>query len=164
MTNNSEVKDKTTVENNNSNDTANFSYTNQINTVLEDENRILREAVNSLREEIERFKAPSLMIAEVSELINGHAVIKIPNGNKFYVSLSKNIKNLELYFGRIRGDFLALGTHIKNAHNKYELTDRRMEKFQMELEKTKDKELEVVAETIKLPEIKQDASQLEDKI
>jgi len=95
MTNNSEVKDKTTVENNNSNDTANFSYTNQINTVLEDENRILREAVNSLREEIERFKAPSLMIAEVSELINGHAVIKIPNGNKFYVSLSKNIKNLE---------------------------------------------------------------------
>lgn len=71
---------------------ASYSYTSQINNVLEDENKILREAVNSLREEVERFKAPSLMVAEVSELVNGHAIIKIPNGNKFYVSVSKNIK------------------------------------------------------------------------
>lgn len=96
MNNNSESKNNSASTSSNSPMPDNsFNYTSQINTVLEDENRILREAVNSLREEIERFKAPSLMIAEVSELVNGHAIIKIPNGNKFYVTISKNIKNLE---------------------------------------------------------------------
>jgi proteasome regulatory subunit len=89
MANNSATKDKAKEE---SKDSASFSYSEQINSVLEDENKILREAVNSLREEVERFKAPSLMVAEVSELINDHALIKIPNGNKFYVSVSKNVK------------------------------------------------------------------------
>ncbi len=89
MGNNSGVKDKSKED---TKDNASFSYTEQINSVLEDENRILREAVNSLREEVERFKAPSLMVAEVSELVNDHALIKIPNGNKFYVSVSKNVK------------------------------------------------------------------------
>lgn len=89
MANNSATKDKAKEE---SKDGASFSYSQQINSVLEDENKILREAVNSLREEVERFKAPSLMVAEVSELVNDHALIKIPNGNKFYVSISKNVK------------------------------------------------------------------------
>lgn len=89
MANNSATKDKTKEE---SKDGASFSYSEQINSVLEDENKILREAVSSLREEVERFKAPSLMVAEVSELVNDHALIKIPNGNKFYVSVSKNVK------------------------------------------------------------------------
>lgn len=89
MGNNSGVKDKAKED---AKDNTSFSYTEQINSVLEDENRILREAVNSMREEVERFKAPSLMVAEVSELFNDHALIKIPNGNKFYVSVSKNVK------------------------------------------------------------------------
>mgnify|MGYP000719454457 CR=1 FL=1 len=92
MSNNSGIKEKNRNEEHIVKDNASFGYTEQINSVLEDENRILREAVNSLREEVERFKAPSLMVAEVSELINDHALIKIPNGNKFYVSISKNIK------------------------------------------------------------------------
>lgn len=92
MGNNSGVKDKNRTEDSISKDNSSFSYTEQINSVLEDENRILREAVNSLREEIERFKSPSLMVAEVSELVKDHAIIKIPNGNKFYVSVSKNVK------------------------------------------------------------------------
>ena len=89
MVSNSATKDKTKEE---GKDGASFSYSEQINSVLEDENKILREAVSSLREEVERFKAPSLMVAEVSELVNDHALIKIPNGNKFYVSVSKNVK------------------------------------------------------------------------
>lgn len=89
MANNSAIKDKTKED---AKDGTSFSYSEQINSVLEDENKILREAVNSLREEVERFKAPSLMVAEVSELVNDHALIKIPNGNKFYVSISKNVK------------------------------------------------------------------------
>jgi proteasome regulatory subunit len=89
MANNSGTKEKVKDE---TKDGASFSYSEQINSVLEDENKILREAVSSLRDEVERFKAPSLMVAEVSELVNDHALIKIPNGNKFYVSISKNVK------------------------------------------------------------------------
>lgn len=88
MSNNSAVKDKAKDDAKG----ASFSYSEQINNVLEDENKILREAVNSLREEVERFKAPSLMVAEVAEVMGDHALIKIPNGNKFYVSVSKNVK------------------------------------------------------------------------
>jgi len=107
--------------------------------------------------------SPNIFNAYLGTIVMGLSGMKIAENAK---AIFKNIKNLELYFGRIRGDFLALGTHIKNAHNKYELTDRRMEKFQMELEKTKDKELEVVSESIKLPEVKieQDANKLENKI
>ncbi|MFA6285376.1 MAG: DNA recombination protein RmuC [Parcubacteria group bacterium] len=105
--------------------------------------------------------SPNIFNAYLGTIVMGLSGMKIAENAK---AIFKNIKNLELYFGKIRGDFLSLGTHIKNAHNKYELTDRRMEKFQMELEKTKDKELEVVSENIKLPEVKinQDADKVED--
>jgi DNA recombination protein RmuC len=105
--------------------------------------------------------SPNIFNAYLGTIVMGLSGMKIAENAK---AIFKNIKNLELYFGKIRGDFLSLGTHIKNAHNKYELTDRRMEKFQMELEKTNDKELEVVSENIKLPEIKKDDIQLEEKI
>jgi len=74
-----------------------YSYTSaQFNNVLEDENRILKEAMNSLREEVERLRAPSLMVAEVSDMLpNNRALIKIPNGNKFFVTVSANLKGLE---------------------------------------------------------------------
>jgi proteasome regulatory subunit len=74
-----------------------YSYTSaQFNSVLEDENKILKEAISSLREEIERLRAPSLMVAEVSDIVaNNRALIKIPNGNKFYVTISSSVKNLE---------------------------------------------------------------------
>jgi proteasome regulatory subunit len=94
MSNNSDAKNKS--ENQPSANNMTYSYTaNEFNSALEDENRLLKEAVGSLREEIERLKAPSLMVAEVTELLNDHAFIKIPNGNKFYVSVSKSVKQLE---------------------------------------------------------------------
>ena len=99
--------------------------------------------------------SPNIFNAYLGTIVMGLSGMKIAENAK---AIFKNIKNLELYFGKIRSDFLSLGTHIKNAHSKYELTDRRMEKFQVELEKTKDKELEVVSEKIKLPEVKQDAN------
>jgi len=74
-----------------------YSYTSaQFNSALEDENRILKEAISSLREEIEKLRAPSLMVAEVSDVLeNNRALIRIPNGNKFYVTISSNVKRLE---------------------------------------------------------------------
>jgi proteasome regulatory subunit len=95
---NSEAKAKPKSDNSSSNgNNLKYSYSPaQFNNVLEDENRILKEAMNSLREEVERLRAPSLMVAEVSDLIgNNRALIKIPNGNKFFVTISTNLKGLE---------------------------------------------------------------------
>jgi proteasome regulatory subunit len=95
MDNNSESKKNSSEDESSPN--LSYGYTSsQFNSLLEDENRLLKEAVNSLREEVERFKSPSLMVAEVSDLINDHALIKIPNGNKFYVTISKSVPPLEI--------------------------------------------------------------------
>jgi proteasome regulatory subunit len=74
-----------------------YSYTtSQFNSALEDENRILKEAMSSLREEVDKLRAPSLMIAEVTDVLeNNRALIKIPNGNKFYVTISSNAKSID---------------------------------------------------------------------
>jgi proteasome regulatory subunit len=74
-----------------------YSYTSsQLNNAIEEENNILKEALNSLREEVDRLRAPSLMVAEVTDVLeNNRALLKIPNGNKFYVTISTSVKNLE---------------------------------------------------------------------
>ena len=64
-----------------------YSYSTSSNP-YEDENRILKETVNRLREEIDRFKSMPLMVCEVKELFGETAVIKIPNGNQFLVNIS----------------------------------------------------------------------------
>ena len=100
--NNSEAKAKTKVvesakDGSKDNGNMKYSYTTaQFNNVLEDENRILKEAMNSLREEVDKLRSPSLMVAEVTDVVaNNRALIKIPNGNKFYVTISSNVKDLE---------------------------------------------------------------------
>lgn len=57
---------------------------------LEEENRVLRETVNKLKYEIERFKNPPLMICEVCEILGDKALIRIPNGNQFLVNVAKD--------------------------------------------------------------------------
>ena len=51
---------------------------------LERENLILRETISQLKNEVERFREPALMIAELADIIDEHAVIRVPNGNKFF--------------------------------------------------------------------------------
>lgn len=72
-----------------------FSYDSRIfGGVVHEENRILRNTISQLREEVQRFRTPSLMLAEVSEVYDDKAVIKIPNGNKFLVSISRIVEKL----------------------------------------------------------------------
>jgi proteasome regulatory subunit len=61
---------------------------------LEEENRILRETVENLKEELSRFKRNPLMVCEVSEIVEDGAIIRIPNGNSFLVSVSSDCKDL----------------------------------------------------------------------
>ncbi len=71
-----------------------FSYTT-LRDGLEDENRILKETVNQLKLEIDKFKQPALMVCEISDIIGDGAIIRVPNGNQFFVSISSDIKNLK---------------------------------------------------------------------
>ncbi|HEC96423.1 MAG TPA: AAA family ATPase [Euryarchaeota archaeon] len=70
-----------------------FSYT-MYASQLEEENRILRETINHLKQELERFKAPALLLAEVSQVLGERAIIRLPNGNSFLVNIAPNIKDL----------------------------------------------------------------------
>jgi proteasome regulatory subunit len=71
-----------------------YSYTTSSNDT-EEENRLLRETIMNLREELERFKTPPLMICEVKELADDKAVIRIPNGNEFLVNISSGAGKLK---------------------------------------------------------------------
>lgn len=60
---------------------------------LEEENRILRETINQLNSELERYKQPALMICELSDMIEENkAVISVPNGNQFLVNVTEQVK------------------------------------------------------------------------
>ena len=71
-----------------------YSYSSNINE-LEEENRILRETVSHLKNEIDRFRTPPLMLCEVREIEKNNAIIKVPNGNQFFVCVSDTCKNLQ---------------------------------------------------------------------
>ena len=68
-----------------------YSYTTSSNHV-EEENRLLKEAVEQLKKENERFKKTPLMICLVKDLIEKQAIIQVPNGNEFFVENTSSEK------------------------------------------------------------------------
>ncbi|RJQ17351.1 AAA family ATPase [Candidatus Woesearchaeota archaeon] len=71
-----------------------FSY-DSYEDFAREENSVLRHTISKLKEEMERYKSPALMLAEVFEINNDSAVIRIPNGNKFLVNISQHIADLK---------------------------------------------------------------------
>jgi len=61
---------------------------------LEDENRLLKETVNHLKKEMEKFQQPPLLVAEVKDILEGNILLRLNNGNEFYVGAASNIKDL----------------------------------------------------------------------
>src|SRR3989344_3137168 len=51
---------------------------------LEQETSILRELFNNANSELSNLKKPSLLVADVVSVHDDKAVIKLPNGNKFF--------------------------------------------------------------------------------
>ncbi len=70
-----------------------YNYTS-IAPDYEEENKLLKATVEQMKQELERFKAPALMVCEVREIINKHAIIKIPNGNEFFVNISDSCEKI----------------------------------------------------------------------
>ena len=57
---------------------------------LEEENQILRATINELRRELNKYKRPPSIVAQVVELYGDEAIVQFNNG-KFYVSIAKEI-------------------------------------------------------------------------
>src|SRR3989339_2218210 len=71
-----------------------YSYTANTNQI-EEENRILKETINKLKEELDRFKEPPLMVCEVRDIFGKEAIIRIPNGNQFSVNIGESCGKLK---------------------------------------------------------------------
>ena len=71
-----------------------YSYSTSSNQ-FEEENRILKETINRLKEELERFKSTPLMVCEFREIFGASAIIRIPNGNQFLVNISNDCEKLK---------------------------------------------------------------------
>jgi len=61
---------------------------------LEEENRFLRESVDNLERELDKFKRTPLISCEVRNLVKDHALIRLPNGNEFMVNITDSCDKL----------------------------------------------------------------------
>ncbi|NQU79044.1 AAA family ATPase [Candidatus Woesearchaeota archaeon] len=68
-------------------------YSTDIQT-LEGENKLLKETINTLKKEMMRYQQPPLLVAEIKDIIDGSVLLKLNNGNEFYVGSSHEIEDL----------------------------------------------------------------------
>lgn len=83
--------------------------------------------------------SPNTFYAYLGTIIMGLKGMRVEENAKFIL---QNLSKLKVQFMKIRKDFESLGGHIRNAQNKFEATDKRLGKFENQLEKSGDKELE----------------------
>ncbi len=74
-------------------DSVMYSYTTDTHRV-EMENRILKETVSHLQNELNKFRQPALMVCDVVDVIENNAIVKTPNGNKFFVTISNQCTDI----------------------------------------------------------------------
>jgi len=78
-----------------SKDGLSFGYSTNISGI-EEENRFLKESVENLERELEKFKKTPLISCEVRDLIDDKALIRLPNGNEFLVDISTSCEKLAI--------------------------------------------------------------------
>lgn len=71
-----------------------YRYTTDSNQ-LEEENKVLKESINKMNDELASFKKAPLMVCEVNDINTKNAIIRIPNGNQFFVNISNNCGKLK---------------------------------------------------------------------
>lgn len=70
-----------------------YSYTTSAH-YLETENKILKETITQLQSELKKFHEPALMVCDIVEVLDNRAIIRTPNGNKFYVGITHGCEKL----------------------------------------------------------------------
>ncbi|MBC8443960.1 proteasome-activating nucleotidase [Candidatus Woesearchaeota archaeon] len=71
-----------------------ISYNYEIDSISQEESVLLREAVSELRKEVDKFKSTPLMVAEVKEIYKENVIIRIQNGNQFFVNISNECEKI----------------------------------------------------------------------
>jgi proteasome regulatory subunit len=71
-----------------------FSYTTDTSQ-LEEENRILRQTVTQMRDELERLRKAPMLVCEIKDLLDANALVKLPNGNIFFVEIGSSCEPLK---------------------------------------------------------------------
>ncbi|MBN1175317.1 AAA family ATPase [Candidatus Woesearchaeota archaeon] len=72
-----------------------FALNNSTSDV-EQENRLLRETITQLKHELDRYRSPALLVADVVELVDDeNAIIVMPNGNKFFVDIASGVDDVK---------------------------------------------------------------------
>lgn len=101
-----------------------YNYT-AISNRLDEENRILKETVNKLKEELDRFREPPLMVCEVMDVFSkNNVIIRIPNGNQFLVNIAESCEKLKA------GDMVLADQKNLNIIKKIPITKKfNIEKF-----------------------------------
>jgi len=77
-------------------DSVYYSYVANF-SALEEENKLLRQSVQQLRNELQKFKTNPLMVCEVIEIFDDKtSIIRIPNGNSFLVNIGDECGKLKV--------------------------------------------------------------------
>ncbi len=71
-----------------------YNYTANM-SVIEEENRILKETVITLRNELAKYQKAPLLLSEIKEVIDSNVTVKLPNGNEFFVEVGSNVEKLK---------------------------------------------------------------------
>lgn len=70
----------------------NKSYFNEQRMLsLQEENKLLKASMFYMKQEIAKFKETPLLVCDVKKLVGNKAVIKIPNGNSFFVNILADV-------------------------------------------------------------------------
>lgn len=63
---------------------------------LEEETLMLKEMFNNASNELTNLKKPALLVGEVGNAFKDKAIVKLPNGSKFYCHVHKDARNLKM--------------------------------------------------------------------
>jgi len=58
---------------------------------LEEENKILKQTLEHMKSELKKFQSPPLMVAEIKEKCGDNYLIRLNNGNEFFVGYTSNL-------------------------------------------------------------------------
>lgn len=61
---------------------------------IEEENKILKEAIENMKHELNKLRTPPLMVCDVKEVMGDQAIVKIPNGSSFLVNISSDCEEI----------------------------------------------------------------------
>jgi proteasome regulatory subunit len=79
--------------NNNKVEDVSYSYATNVSG-LEEENRFLRESVDNLERELEKFRKAPLIACEIRDVAEKKALVRLPNGNEFFVEIASDCENV----------------------------------------------------------------------